>query len=110
MRIGTTVAAVGTAVFLATASAAALAAATFPASVQAQQPKMAKPNMAKPNLSTSQILSIQKALIAKGYKIKADGTWGKQTESALMKFQKANGITPTGYPDAKTLQALGISG
>jgi peptidoglycan hydrolase-like protein with peptidoglycan-binding domain len=37
-----------------------------------------------------------------------DGVIGPKTRGALESFQKAEGIDPTGRPDAKTLAALGI--
>ena len=82
----------------------------------APQPDMAKPNapqpdMAKPNaavLTRAEVLSVQKALAAHGYDIAADGMWGAKTRAALTAFQKKNGIAATGYPDAATLEALGI--
>lgn len=87
----------------------------------APQPAMAKPNapqpdMAKPNapsrpaaLTHSEVLRVQKALMAHGYAVATDGRWGPKTKAALAAFQKSNGMAATGYPDAATLKALGIS-
>lgn len=60
-------------------------------------------------LTHEQVMSIQKALIAKGQSLKADGKWGWKTHEALKHFQKMNGLPATGHPDAKTLKALGIA-
>ena len=39
---------------------------------------------------------------------RADGIFGKKTEQALVEYQKANGLEPTGKLDRQTLQRLGI--
>ncbi len=59
-------------------------------------------------LGKEEALTVQKALVAKGYKIKADGKWGWKSHKALKEFQKKNGLKPTGHPDEKTLEALGL--
>ena len=41
--------------------------------------------------------------------IKADGVFGKQTESAVIKFQKENGLFPDGVVGEITLDALNIN-
>lgn len=61
-------------------------------------------------LSSSKIRSVQQALNKKGYNTgSVDGQWGQQTAQAVVKFQKANGLQPTGQPDPQTLQALNIT-
>ena len=37
-----------------------------------------------------------------------DGHWGPRTERAMADFQRASGLTPSGEPDAETLDALGF--
>jgi peptidoglycan hydrolase-like protein with peptidoglycan-binding domain len=54
------------------------------------------------------VKAIQSALNKHGYHVKADGKMGPQTESALMKFQQANGLSVTGKPDAPTAAKLGV--
>lgn len=106
----------GTAAFAGPAgqnTAAASGAAMSPASA-APQTKPAAPAMpgkmtAKASLTHEQVLTIQKALIAKGQPVKADGIWGWKTRVALKDFQKKNGLPATGHPDSKTLTALGIT-
>ncbi len=54
---------------------------------------------------------VQQALSDKGYyKGPADGKWGSKTESALKKFQQAQGMQATGQPDQQTLASLGVQG
>lgn len=50
--------------------------------------------------SKAQIMAVQQAL-----GIKADGIAGPQTRTAVMKFQSANGVPPTGIIDSATLKA-----
>lgn len=60
-------------------------------------------------LTHAQVMTVQNALIAKGYALKADGRWGKQTTEAVKDFQKKNGLAQTGHPGPKTRKALGIT-
>jgi len=58
------------------------------------------------------IKEIQKALIKKGYDVGrqgADGIFGTNTKNAVIKFQKDNGIKPTGFVGNITSKALGVS-
>ena len=56
-----------------------------------------------------QIRAVQRALLRKGYDIKAiDGTFGEKTERALRKFQKAQHLPVTGLLDDRSLNALQI--
>ena len=55
------------------------------------------------------IMSVQQALISKGYTLERDapnGILGPRTKQALSAFQKENGIEPTGEPDPETLSIL----
>jgi len=58
------------------------------------------------------VTSVQNKLISKGYKLPkfgADGVMGKETKIQLAKYQKANGLKPTGKIDKATIQKLGVS-
>jgi len=98
-------------------AAAGTAMSPAPKAAQAQPaPKPAMPSKAMPGnkaamapLSHEQVMNIQKALIAKGQPLKADGKWGWKTHEALKNFQKKSGLPATGHPDTKTLEALGIT-
>ena len=56
----------------------------------------------------SKVKAVQTALNKEGYRVKVDGKMGPQTETALMKFQKAKGLPVTGKADAATLKKLGV--
>lgn len=56
-----------------------------------------------------QVRAIQQALEEKGHTPgDIDGIMGPKTRAALRQFQTAEGMEPTGRPDAKTLTALGL--
>jgi len=54
------------------------------------------------------IKAVQSALNKQGYHLKVDGKMGPQTETALMKFQKNNGLSATGKADQATKLKLGV--
>ena len=57
--------------------------------------------------SSSQVTSLQKKLQAAGYfDGPLTGYYGSLTQAAVMKFQKAHGLTPNGIADLETLNAL----
>lgn len=57
------------------------------------------------------IMQIQQALSDKGYyQGPADGKMDSNTQSALKKFQQAQGMQATGQPDQQTLASLGVQG
>jgi peptidoglycan hydrolase-like protein with peptidoglycan-binding domain len=64
--------------------------------------------MAKKAMKSEKIMAVQKALNDAGYKVKEDGLMGKHTRRAIMKYQKANNLKPTGKADMETLAKLGI--
>ena len=68
----------------------------------------AAPSFAAKSAPSNQVKAVQTALNKEGYKLAVDGKMGKQTHSALMKYQKANGLAATGKADAATLQKLGV--
>jgi peptidoglycan hydrolase-like protein with peptidoglycan-binding domain len=58
---------------------------------------------------TSQVLkTYQEILVAQNYldAAEADGNFGESTETAVLAFQKANGLEETGKIDSKTMDAL----
>jgi peptidoglycan hydrolase-like protein with peptidoglycan-binding domain len=57
----------------------------------------------------AEVMGVQNALKAKGYKLAADGILGKRTRAALRKYQKANKLKVTGRIDKATLRSLKIS-
>jgi hypothetical protein len=61
------------------------------------------------HMSKGQVMHLQRKLDQHGEHVKQDGRWGHDTRSALMKFQRKNGLRATGYPNKKTLSKLGIS-
>lgn len=59
----------------------------------------------------SEVSKIQSRLKEWGYYNGAvDGIFGTATRDAVIKFQKANGLTPDGIVGSKTLAAIGIGG
>jgi tellurite resistance protein len=53
------------------------------------------------------IRDVQQALSALGYDIGAiDGRWGPRSRRALIKYQQANGLPPTGELDPATIRSL----
>lgn len=60
------------------------------------------------NWTQAQMQSLQEALISKGYKIQATGTWDTATREAVAAFQKKEGLQVTGFPNKETRQALGL--
>lgn len=53
--------------------------------------------------------NLQKLLNAHGAALETDGDFGRQTEEALIAFQRKNGLKITGTADADALKALGVS-
>jgi len=52
---------------------------------------------------------IQEALIHEDYlQGPASGKWDEATKEAMRRYQKANGFSGTGLPDAKSLMKLGL--
>ena len=65
----------------------------------------------KKGSSGSEVKTLQEALIREGYTSvgKADGVFGKNTETALRKYQQDKGLTPDGIAGKNTLKAIGLS-
>ena len=89
------------------AAPAAPAAKAAPAKKAAKKPmkKHMRMGKAKPSMF---VMKVQKALVAKGAKIKADGFFGPMTRKAIMAFQKTHKLKATGHVDAATKKALGL--
>ena len=66
------------------------------------------PSFAAKAAPNNQVKAIQTALNQEGSQLAVDGKMGKQTHDALMKFQKANGLSVTGKADAATMKKLGV--
>ena len=69
----------------------------------------ALPNME--NIPLGKVEAVQQALIDAGYNIGptgVDGVFGKNTRSAVLKYQKDNGIKQTGNVGPKTAERLGV--
>jgi len=64
--------------------------------------------MAAKHKPSAYMMKVQKALIAKGAMIKADGFFGPASRKALMDYQKTNKLKVTGRVDAATKKALGL--
>jgi peptidoglycan hydrolase-like protein with peptidoglycan-binding domain len=60
-------------------------------------------------MSEMQIQHLQMKLDNKGYQVDQSGKWNNETRSAILRFQKQNGLKTTGQPDRKTRKALGIT-
>ncbi len=58
------------------------------------------------------VADVQRALIERGITVGggADGVFGPMTQAALVEFQRANGLSPTGVVSAADVNALGLAG
>ncbi len=66
--------------------------------------------LSKMGSTGSEVKKIQQALKDKGYYTgSVDGIFGTKTKNAVIKFQKAKGLTADGIAGKKTLSALGIT-
>jgi len=57
----------------------------------------------------SEFAALQYLLLAHGMKVKVDGVFGAQTESALKKFQRAHSLKADGIFDTQTLKRLVVT-
>lgn len=55
-----------------------------------------------------EVLALQKALVAQGYKLVPDGKFGQATFNNLAAFQRSKGLVADGVAGNKTLSALGL--
>ena len=59
---------------------------------------------------SEEVTAVQQALKEKGYyDYTVDGIFGTRTRTAVINFQRDNGLNPDGIAGAKTLKALGIT-
>ena len=62
----------------------------------------------RPESTGDRVVQLQTALIALGYPIAADGTYGQRTEAAVRDFQSRQGLEVDGIAGPQTQAALGI--
>ena len=74
----------------------------------AVQPSRDVLSLQEPLLRGPEVESVQKALIKAGFKIKADGVYGRGTHNAVTQFQRRKGLNATGNIDEATRSALGV--
>ncbi len=60
-------------------------------------------------LDSATITNIQAALNERGFSNPTNGGMNPETQAAIMSFQKANNLAPTGQPNKETLKALGVT-
>lgn len=90
--------------------AVALAFAIIMSSVFIQKPDVAEAATLKQGSRGEQVRIVQQKLIKWGYlKGGADGIFGAKTKTAVIAFQKKNGLAADGIIGTRTAQALGIS-
>ena len=60
----------------------------------------------------TRVQAVQRAIMRSGIRLfgGADGVFGMATQSALMLFQRAHGISASGVVDAATVRAMGLGG
>lgn len=64
---------------------------------------------ARLHVSPERVRQIQQALAKAGvFHQKPNGRWDVMTRDAMRKYQKENGFSPTGLPEAKPLMKLGL--
>jgi len=60
-------------------------------------------------MRSGRVQEIQSALAKGGYfQGEPSGKWDESTKAAMRQYQAANGFSPTGNPDAKSLMKLGL--
>lgn len=62
----------------------------------------------RPDSAGERVLQLQTALVAEGYQISVDGTYGPRTQAAVRDFQTRNGLEIDGIAGPQTQAALGI--
>ncbi|AOV17873.1 hypothetical protein BJI67_13130 [Acidihalobacter aeolianus] len=82
------------------------AAPAKPASKPMMAPAHKKPMMKHVMHASMMVKKAQEALNKHGAMLKVDGMMGPKTRAAIMSFQKANGLKPTGHLTKMTLGKL----
>jgi peptidoglycan hydrolase-like protein with peptidoglycan-binding domain len=72
------------------------------------KPAMKKDKAAQAAARQKERMAVQEALNSKGFKVKIDGKMGKETATAIRKFQEQNGLKSTGKADKQTKDKLGV--
>jgi peptidoglycan hydrolase-like protein with peptidoglycan-binding domain len=62
----------------------------------------------RPDSTGERVVQLQTALIAEGYPVAADGTYGPRTEAAVRDYQSRRGLEVDGIAGPQTQAALGI--
>ena len=89
------------------AASATLLSASVPAQALQPWPVLKQgPNSVWPKVT---VRSLQYLLNARGAKLAVDGTFGKQTKAAVIKFQRAHHLTADGVIRAATWRALVVT-
>ena len=89
------------------AATATLLSASVPAQALQPWPVLKQgPNSVWPQVT---VRSLQYLLNARGAKLAVDGTFGKQTKAAVIKFQRAHHLTADGVVRAATWRALVVT-
>lgn len=83
-----------------------------PARAQLTDPTRADPpgqtGGAQLSIGAEVVRQVEEALRSSGYNVgRVDGIWDAQLQAALIRFQQARGLEPTGQLDDRTLSALG---
>ena len=60
------------------------------------------------DLSPEQVRLVQRSLVDRGFAVDPGGTFDDRTQTALMDFQRARGLPPTGNLNQPTIDALGL--
>lgn len=63
---------------------------------------------AAPGSSGGSVVAVQTALVAAGYQLPIDGTFGPLTEAAIVDYQTAHGLIIDGVAGRETQGSLGI--
>jgi peptidoglycan hydrolase-like protein with peptidoglycan-binding domain len=83
--------------------------APAPAPAPVAQPAPPPAPVLPPHATRQQFMqAVQTALNNNGAQLTADGHPGPKTSAALVAFQKAHNLKPTGRPDHATVAALGL--
>ncbi|MCC5634839.1 peptidoglycan-binding protein [Nostoc sp. CHAB 5844] len=64
--------------------------------------------LTEPPMHGDDVLAVQKALIQRGFNLKADSIFGAATDNAVTAFQEKQGLTADGIVGSGTRKALGL--